>query len=75
MIYWFENSSNNVQEAANFVYILSTISSRGSGFLSYPKNHRTSLSLFCARVIPKHTWINDQDRFLLPKCAGEKDNP
>jgi hypothetical protein len=72
MIYWFENSCNNVQEVQNFVYLLSTISSRQSGLVVYEQNLRSSVSLFCARVMPKHTWVNDQDRFLHPNLEQEK---
>jgi hypothetical protein len=27
-------------------------------------NTRRSIALFCARALPKHTWINDSDRFM-----------
>ena len=39
----------------------------GAGVFLYSHNEdsiRRSISLFCVRSLPKHTWINDNNRFI-----------
>ena len=66
MICWFENNSNNLQHSTNFVYLLSTKSSRGCGLYITPLNFRECLAIFTTRIVEKQNWINDQDRYRLP---------
>ncbi len=66
MIFWFENSCNNMQETTTHVFLLSAIGSRHNGLAVHNQNIKDSITLFCARTIPKHSWLNDQDRFRKP---------
>ncbi len=66
MIYWFENSGNNVFRNHNFTFLLSAKSSHNSGFFVRNCNYRESIGLFASRSLPKHTWVNDQDRYSEP---------
>jgi hypothetical protein len=66
MIFWFENSANNVENCSNFVYLLSSTSSRKSGLHVQSNVLSEAISLFMARTLVKQKWINDQNRFLKP---------
>jgi hypothetical protein len=72
MICWFETSCNNLQNSTNFVYLLSSKSSRGGGLYMNPQNIRKCLAIFNTRSLEKQNWINDQDRYLAPKKDEEK---
>jgi hypothetical protein len=66
MICWFENHSNIIQLNATQVFFLSVISKDKHGLPIKEDNHRSCISLFIARSIPKHTWVNDPDVYLQP---------
>ncbi len=66
MICWFETTSNNVENSVNFVYLLSSKSSRGSGFYIDRPYIKTSITLFSVRCLVKQNWVNDQNRYLAP---------
>ena len=66
MLYWFENSGNNVFRGDKFVFLLSSRSSHNSGLSVEAISYRNSIATFSARALPKHTWINDQDRYMVP---------
>ncbi len=66
MIFWFENSSNNVESCLNFVYLLSSTSSRKGGFHVRSNLLNEAISIFMARALVKQNWVNDQNRFLKP---------
>lgn len=70
MIYWFENSGNNVFRNHNFTFLLSAKSSHENGFFVRDCNYRDSIGLFASRSLPKHTWINDQDRYSKPLISN-----
>lgn len=36
----------------------------GLGFYIPKNNLRRSIALYCVRSLPKHTWINDNNRFI-----------
>jgi len=49
------------------VFLLSSEYTKSSHFTNLGVNKeslRKSLSLYVARSVPKHSWINDQDRYL-----------
>jgi hypothetical protein len=69
---YYEN--NDIYHAKQYTSIFSTHIMqhndnriKGKGVLVYEnniENLRRSLTLFTIRSLPKHTWINDNDRFL-----------
>ena len=67
MICWFENDSNNVMSGKSYVFLMSTISSRNSGFYLAKENFRVPISLFASRVLTVYTWQNNADVYLTPK--------
>ena len=67
MILYFISDSNNVWQGQQLVYLQSSkCYSHSGGLFVYENNFRRMVSLFNTRILPKHTWINDQDRFLRP---------
>lgn len=67
MRFYFLSDSNNVQQGQQLVYLQSCkCYSHKGGLYVQDCNFRESVGLFNARILPKHTWINDQDRFLKP---------
>ena len=69
MMCWFENHSNNVMCNIDYVFLMSTISSRHSGMYLDKENFRLGMALYIARdrFVIKKTWINDADIYLKPK--------
>jgi hypothetical protein len=64
---YFISDSNNVQQGQQLVYLQSCkCYSHSGGLYIYENNFRDMVALFNARVLPRHTWINDQDRYLAP---------
>jgi len=60
MICWFENDSNDVRSIDNYVFLMSSVSSRKSGFYLAKKSFRLGMALYIARgrdVIDK-SWLN-----------------
>jgi hypothetical protein len=64
------SSNNNVFNSLQGVYLTSSTSDGGKhkkkGFGTYihQSNIRHCIALYGARVLSKHTWINDQDRYM-----------
>ena len=68
MILYFISDSNSVWQGQQLVYLQSSkCYSHSGGLYVYENNSRRMVSLFNARILPIHTWINDQDRYLVPK--------
>jgi len=74
MICWLELSSNDVMHSSQYKYFISSITSKASrddcgkqGFFLQPYYFRDSIALSVSKALTKHTWINDQDRYLAPK--------
>ncbi|MGL4594769.1 MAG: hypothetical protein ACRCUY_08590, partial [Thermoguttaceae bacterium] len=70
---WSENAvgymcagTNDLQNASKFIYLLSSVASRGHGFYVNAKNLWQAAIVFSVSKIIKHTWINDRDQFLQP---------
>lgn len=63
--------TNDVQNAQKYVYLLSSVASRGNGFYVTKENLRQAAVLFSVEHLIKHSWINDRDQFLQP----DKDLP
>ena len=67
---FFTSYGNNVQFSFQLVYLTSSTSAgtsrdiKGMGTYIYASNLRYCIALFSARVLSKHTWINDQDRYI-----------
>lgn len=74
MLFWFETHSNNVESSLNFVYLLSSKSSRGSGLYVDRPYIKTSIALFSVRCLVKQNWVNDQNRYLTPSNKGIRDD-
>jgi hypothetical protein len=72
MICWFENHSNNVMCNIDYVFLMSTISSRHSGMYLQKENFRLGLALYVSRdrVIVKNNWVNDADQYFKPYLVG-----
>jgi len=73
MICWLELSSNDVMHSSQYKYLISSISAKASrtdcgkqGFFLEPYYFRDSIALSTSKALTKHTWINDQDRYLAP---------
>jgi hypothetical protein len=67
---FFTSCGNNVQFSFQLVYLTSSTSAgtsrdiKGRGTYIYSSNTRHCIALFSARGLSKHTWINDQDRYI-----------
>ena len=59
-------NSNDLQNASTLTALASSCFSRGHGFYVTPDNLDKAAMTFTARLIIKHTWINDRDQFLMP---------
>jgi hypothetical protein len=72
MICWFENDSNNVMSNTNFVFLMSSISSRHSGMYLQEENFRLGIALYIARdrKLIKPNWKYDIDPYFKPN--GDK---
>jgi len=66
-IAFFYCSNNNMFEALQRTCLLSSQFADGHGFYIYKTpctSIRRSITLYSVRSFPKHTWINDNNRFL-----------
>jgi len=67
---FFNNAGNNVEGSSHLVYFISSTSAatsrdiKGMGTYIHSSNLRYCIALFSARGLSKHTWINDQDRYM-----------
>lgn len=67
---FFNTHNNDLFHSIQGAYILSSTSFchnnsiKGSGTYMYPPNLRRSISLFCARSLPKHSWKNSNDVYI-----------
>lgn len=73
MICWLQLTANGIMHNP-YCYLLSSISSQASrsdqgkqGFFLESYYFRDSIALNASRSVIRHTWINDQDRYLAPK--------
>jgi hypothetical protein len=63
-------ASNNVFKSQREVYLTSSSSAgpssnfKGFGTYMYQSNLRHCVALYGARVLSKHNWVNDQDRYI-----------
>lgn len=73
MICWFENHSNNVMSNSDFVFLMSTVSSRHSGIYLQEENFRLGMALYIARdrKLIKQNWINDADQYFKPNLLKD----
>ncbi len=68
---FFSSYGNNVQFSVQLVYLTSSTSAatirdiKGMGTYIHQSNIRHCIALYGARVLSKHTWINDQDRYII----------
>lgn len=70
---FFTSKENNIFGSTQGVFLASSTSSHGSG-ISYREkgmgtylylgNFRRSISLFCTRSLPKHSWKNSNDVYI-----------
>lgn len=70
MICWFTNSSNDINNNAQAVYLLSSFSKTSGFFIEENLNFRDSISLFIARnrsIILATNYITHDDVYLAPK--------
>jgi len=71
---FFASYGNNVQFSGQLVYLTSSTSAgsirdiKGMGTYIHQSNIRHCIALYSARVLSKHNWINDQDRYI-GKCG------
>jgi hypothetical protein len=67
MICWLENDSNNVMSGKSYVFLMSTISSRNSGFYLAKNVFRVSMAVYVTRrLFTKHSWDIHDDVYLTP---------
>lgn len=60
------SGTNDLQNAASFTFLLSSVASRGHGFYVKPSNLWQATVIFSVQHLIKHTWINHNDQFLQP---------
>ena len=58
--------TNDLQNAASYTFILSSVAGRGNGLFITPENLWKCAVLFTVQKIIPHTWINHNDQFLQP---------
>lgn len=66
-------SKGNDFQNANYVVILSSPSVSAGAFTVIPENFEKSLTLHAVRKIPKQTWLNDRNQFLIPHTEPTKE--
>lgn len=66
-------SKGNDFQNANYVAILSSPSVSAGAFTVIPENFEKSLTLHAVRKIPKQTWLNDRNQFLIPHTEPTKE--
>ena len=73
MICWFENHSNNVMCNSDFVFLMSTNSSRHSGLYLQEENFRLGMALYIARdrKIIKPNLRYDTDQYFKPNLLKD----
>jgi hypothetical protein len=70
---FFNNNCNDVMHSLQDTYLMSSttsgpnISMKGRGNYMYDENIRRSIIIFNVRCLSTHTWITDQDRYLVSK--------
>ena len=62
------SGTNDMQNAANYTFLLSSVAGRGHGFYVTEENLEKATVIFTAQKIIPHTWQNDRDQFLQPNC-------
>ena len=60
--------TNDLQNAAKYTYLMSSVASRGHGFYVTSSNLLIASVVFTVQSIINVTWINDRDQFLQPTC-------
>lgn len=58
--------TNDVQNASQYTYLLSSAASRGNGFYVNEKNLKQASAIFSVNKLTKATWLNDRDQFTTP---------
>lgn len=58
--------TNDMQNAAKYTYILSSVASRGNGMYIQVDTLKRAAVLFAVQRLIKPTWLNDRDQFLQP---------
>ena len=59
------SNGNSLFEAQQLTCLLSsTRENYVNHILIYRHSIRRSITLYCVRCLPKHTWINDNNRFI-----------
>ena len=58
--------TNDVQNAGNYTFLLSSVAGRGNGFYVTKENLEKACIVFSVQKIVIHTWLNDRDQFLQP---------
>jgi len=66
-------SKGNDFQNANYVVILSSPSVSAGAFTVTKENFEKSLTLHAVRKIPKQTWLNDRNQFLIPHTEPNKE--
>jgi hypothetical protein len=67
---FFNSEGNDVMHSLQGVYLMSSTSDgrkhhlKGFGTYIHQSNIRQVIALYGARGLSKHTWINDQDRYI-----------
>ncbi|OFX74797.1 MAG: hypothetical protein A2X12_11965 [Bacteroidetes bacterium GWE2_29_8] len=60
------SGTNDLQNAASYTFLLSSVASRGHGLYVTPDNLWQAAIIFTVQRLIKPTWINDRDQFLQP---------
>lgn len=58
--------TNDVQNAGNYTFILSSVAGRGNGFYVTSDNLDKAAIIFSVQRLTIHTWLNDRDQYLQP---------
>lgn len=66
MLCYFEIGGFDVSGDAQFVYLVSTISTRRHGSFVYHKNFKETIVSFVGKSLPKNGWLNNADCYLMP---------
>ena len=67
------SGTNDIQNASKFVFLLSSVASRGHGFYITPENLWKAVIIFSVSRLIKPTWLNDRDQFLQPTAELSED--
>lgn len=66
-------SNGNDLQHADYVVILSSPNASAGAFTVIEENFEKSLVLHAVKRIPKHTWLNDRNQFLIPRQEPSKE--